>query len=64
MPMCQMGRMSPLSCRLLIFLSCYFALRVVPASKQYLVGHVIRHSDVMRQNCRQKTKLCFIPRVT
>ena len=64
LPMCRMGRMSPPSCRLLLFLSCYLALRVVPASKQYLVGHVIRHSDVMRKNCRQKTKLCFIPRVT
>ena len=34
LPMCRMGRMSPPSCRLLLFLSCYLALRVVPASKQ------------------------------
>ena len=33
LPMCQMGRISPLICRLL-FLSWYFALRVVSISKQ------------------------------
>ena len=42
--------------------SCFFcpgvcSLRVVPSSKQLLAEHVIRHSDVMRQNCRPKTKL-------
>ena len=42
--------------------SCFFypvisSLRVVPASKQSLAEHVIRHPDVMRQNCRPKTKL-------
>ena len=48
---------SPLCRRLLLFLFCYFSLRVVPASKQSLAEHVIRHPDVMRQNCRPKTKL-------
>ena len=42
--------------------SCFFcpvisSLRVVPASKQSLAKHVIRHPNVMRQNCRPKTKL-------
>ena len=48
---------SPLCRRLLLFLFCYFSLRVVPASKQSLAEHVIQHPDVMRQNCRPKTKL-------
>ena len=43
--------------------SCFFcpvisSLQVVPASKQSLAEHVIRHSDVMQQNCRPKTMLC------
>ena len=33
-PMCQMGRISSLKCRLLLFPSCYLVLRVVPAFKQ------------------------------
>jgi len=33
---------------------------VVPASKQSLAEHVIQHPDVMRQNCRPKTKLGFM----
>lgn len=41
----------------MLCLFCYFSLRVVPASKQLLTEHVIRHPDVMRQNCRPKTKL-------
>jgi len=32
-PIRQICRMSPPSCRLLLFLSCYLALHVVPASK-------------------------------
>ena len=32
-------------------------LQVVPASKQSLAEHVIWHLDVIRQNCRPKTKL-------
>jgi len=48
---------SPLCRRLLLFLFCYFSLRVVPASKQSLAEQVIRHPDVMRQNCRPKTEL-------
>jgi len=48
---------SPLCRRLLLFLFRYFSLRVVPASKQSLAEQVIRHPDVMRQNCRPKTKL-------
>ena len=47
---------SPLCRRLLLFLFCYFFLRVVPASKQLLAEHVIRYPGVMRQNCRPKTK--------
>jgi hypothetical protein len=39
---------SPLCRRLLLFLFCYFSLRVVPASKQLLAEQVIRHPDVMR----------------
>lgn len=39
------------------FCPVIFSLRVVPASKQSLAEHVIRHPDVMRQNCRPKTKL-------
>ncbi len=35
------------------------ALGVVPASKQELAKHVIRHSDFTRQNCRPKTKLAI-----
>ena len=56
-PMCQMGRISSLKCRLLLFLRCYLALREISFSKQAVVEHVIRHPDVMPQNCRQKTKL-------
>ena len=48
---------SPLCRRRLLFLFCYFSLRVAPASKQSLAEHVIRHPDVMRQNCRPKTEL-------
>ncbi len=44
-------------CRLLLFLRCYLALREISFSKQAVVEHVIRHPDVMPQNCRQKTKL-------
>jgi hypothetical protein len=39
------------------FCPVIFSLRVVPASKQSLAEHVIRHPDVMRQNCRPKTEL-------
>ena len=42
------------------FFPVIFSLRVVPASKQSLAEHVIRHSDVMRQNCRPKTKLAVL----
>ena len=44
-------------CRLLLFLRCYLALREISFSKQAVVEHVIRHPDVMPQNCRPKTKL-------
>ena len=44
-------------CRLLLFLRCYLALREISFSKQEVVEHVIRHTDVMRQNYRPKTKL-------
>ena len=44
-------------CRLLLFLRCYLAMREISFSKQAVVEHVIRHPDVMPQNCRQKTKL-------
>lgn len=49
-------RITQLCRRPLLFLSCYFELRVVSGFKQQLTEHVIRHSYVMRQNCRQKTK--------
>lgn len=54
LPMCQMGHDTPLCRRLLLFLSCYFALRVVFAFEQQFSEDVIRHSDVMRQNCCPK----------
>ena len=44
-------------CRLLLFLSCYLPLRVIHDSKQAFAEHFIQHPDVMRQNCRPKTKL-------
>ena len=47
-------------CRLLLFLRCYLALREISSSKQEVVEHVIRHLDVMRQNCRPKTKLAIV----
>ena len=33
---------------------------MVPVSKQSLAEHVIRHPDVMRQNCRPKKELEII----
>ena len=44
-------------CRLLLYLRCYLALRDISSYKQEVAEHVIRHPNVMRQNCRPKTKL-------
>ena len=49
-------------CRLLLYLRCYLALRDISYFKQEVAERVIRHPDVMRQNCRPK-KLSVMSRV-
>ena len=54
---CVRSRSDHTPCGLLLYLRCYLALRDISSSKQEVAEHVIRHPDVMRQNCRPKTKL-------
>lgn len=54
---CARNRSDHTPCQLLLYLRCYLALRDISYSKQEVAEHVIRHPDVMRQNCRPKTKL-------
>ena len=54
---CVRNRSDHTPCRLLLYRRCYLALRDISSSKQEVAEHVIRHPDVMRQNCRPKTKL-------
>ena len=54
---CARNRSDHTPCQLLLYLRCYLALRDISYSKQKVAEHVIRHPDVMRQNCRPKTKL-------
>ena len=56
-PSCNMDLITCYGYASCFFCPVIFFLRVAPASKQSLAEHVIRHSDVMRQNCRPKTKL-------
>ena len=58
-PSCNMDRITRYGDASCFFCPVIFSLRVVPASKQSLAEHVIRHPDVMRQNCRPKTELCL-----
>ena len=54
---CVRSRSDHTPCGLLLYLRCYLALRDISSSKQEVAAHVIRHPNVMRQNCRPKTKL-------
>ena len=54
---CVRNRSDHTPCRLLLYRRCYLALRDISSSKQEVAEHVIRHPNVMRQNCRPKTKL-------
>ena len=54
---CVRNRSDHTPCRLLLYRRCYLALRDISFSKQEVAEHVIRHPNVMRQNCRPKTKL-------
>lgn len=54
---CVRNRSDHTPCRLLLYRRCYLALRDISSSKQKVAEHVIRHPNVMRQNCRPKTKL-------
>jgi hypothetical protein len=54
---CVRSRSDHTPCGLLLYLRCYLALRDISSSKQEVAEHVIRHPNVMRQNCRPKTKL-------
>ena len=56
-PSCNMDRITRYGDASCFFCPVIFSLRVVPASKKSLAEHVIRHPDVMRQNCRPKTEL-------
>ena len=56
---CVRNRSDHTPCRLLLYLRCYLELRDISSSKQEVAKHVIRHPNVMRQDCRPKTKLCI-----
>ncbi len=57
---CVRSRSDHTPCGLLLYLRCYLALRDISSSKQEVAAHVIRHPNVMRQNCRPKTKLAIM----